>query len=170
MLKIYDDPELPNEGACLRYMLNWNRQMRGHVEEMYASKKNEARPRAGGMLSGPAPEGSPPSIGTFQPRSQDFHAWPEGLKGFPCCWTDKMLFPCIGGIPEANGGRNWNACYLALSILPTKQMCFFWIPKIFFASFKITFLMRLKEQFFLMPHPGFSCWRFQEWLLRKQAL
>ena len=29
MFKIYDEPESRNEGACLRYMMNSNREMRG---------------------------------------------------------------------------------------------------------------------------------------------
>ena len=29
MFKISDEPELPNEGACLRYIMNPDRQMRG---------------------------------------------------------------------------------------------------------------------------------------------
>ena len=34
MLKVYDDSESPNEGACSRYMMglmNRNRQMRGRI-------------------------------------------------------------------------------------------------------------------------------------------
>ena len=31
VFKIYAEPELPNEGACVRYMRNRIRQMREHV-------------------------------------------------------------------------------------------------------------------------------------------
>ena len=60
MFKIYDEPESPNEGprfkitlkdesespsdgAWLRYMRSRNRQMRGRVEEIYASKKTKKK-------------------------------------------------------------------------------------------------------------------------------
>ena len=32
MFKIYDEPEPSNERACFRYMMNPNREMRGHVK------------------------------------------------------------------------------------------------------------------------------------------
>ena len=32
MFKIYDEPESLNEAACLRYMMNRNRQMTGQVK------------------------------------------------------------------------------------------------------------------------------------------
>ena len=31
VFKIYEEPELPNEGACVRYKMNRRRQMRRHV-------------------------------------------------------------------------------------------------------------------------------------------
>ena len=39
MFKTYDEPESPNEGACLRYMRNRNRQMRGCVEDKHDSEE-----------------------------------------------------------------------------------------------------------------------------------
>ena len=32
--KINDEPESPNEGACLRYMMNWNRRMKESVYDI----------------------------------------------------------------------------------------------------------------------------------------
>ena len=32
MFEIYDEPEPSNERACFRYMMNPNREMRGHVK------------------------------------------------------------------------------------------------------------------------------------------
>ena len=34
MFKIHDEPELPNEAACLGYRMNWNRQTRGRVYDI----------------------------------------------------------------------------------------------------------------------------------------
>ena len=34
VLKMYDEPESPQEGACLRYMMNPNRHMKGSVEDI----------------------------------------------------------------------------------------------------------------------------------------
>ena len=34
MLRIYADPESPNEGACLRHMMNRNRQMTGQFKSL----------------------------------------------------------------------------------------------------------------------------------------
>ena len=31
MFKIYEEPDLPNEGECLRYIMNRRRQIRSHV-------------------------------------------------------------------------------------------------------------------------------------------
>ena len=31
VFKIYDEPESPNEGPCLRYRMSRNRQVMGHV-------------------------------------------------------------------------------------------------------------------------------------------
>ena len=33
--KIYEEPELPNEGACVRYIMNRRHQMRRRVVDIY---------------------------------------------------------------------------------------------------------------------------------------
>ena len=35
VFKIHEEPESSNEGVCSRYMMNRNRQMRGHVCKTY---------------------------------------------------------------------------------------------------------------------------------------
>ena len=34
VFNMYDDPISPTEDACLRYTVNWNRQMRGLVQDI----------------------------------------------------------------------------------------------------------------------------------------
>ena len=40
---IYTESESPNEGACLRHMMNRNRQMRRRVWDMYWSRHMRGR-------------------------------------------------------------------------------------------------------------------------------
>ena len=35
LVKIYDEPLSPKEGACLRYMANGHRRMRGRVTDIW---------------------------------------------------------------------------------------------------------------------------------------
>ena len=49
MFKIYLEPESPNERACLRYMLNRNRQMRGGGLR-YMLNRNRRSPMRGRVL------------------------------------------------------------------------------------------------------------------------
>ena len=41
LFKIYDEPESPNEGVCLGYRMNRNRQRRGRVYDMYESESQK---------------------------------------------------------------------------------------------------------------------------------
>ena len=94
MLKIHDEPESPNEGACLRNICQQN--------------FFNTHPGAVGMLSGPEQRNSPPSIGAFQARSaylQYSHARPEWfIPRVPAgsVGLTKRSSLCIGGVPEAN--------------------------------------------------------------------
>ena len=46
MFKIEANPESPNEGAYLTYMMNRNRQMRGHVKHTFLLNRIVKRERA----------------------------------------------------------------------------------------------------------------------------
>ena len=47
--KIYDEPESPNEGACLKAVMNRNRQMRGRVSDINGEIFDEPQSRNEGM-------------------------------------------------------------------------------------------------------------------------
>ena len=56
MFKIYDEPESPNEGACLRNICQLNKK----------NTHTNTDPGVAGMFSGPEPRGSPQVMALFR--------------------------------------------------------------------------------------------------------